>query len=164
MRITDRNYWLHDLVKQEKPSWDPARAMQSSVNWMRSLSFEIIQEHGSSNAEQIRSCQLHFDGCIQEKRLETQPAHVWGPLFHSLTFSLALGSLCEKGANSPWILPSGIIMNYYASYNAFLVILAAQNDFKGDTHSRAISSLNSIRKFLPHPLNMVALRKKGRDL
>lgn len=154
-------YWLHDLAKQEKPGWEPMMAMQSSVNWMRALGFEITQEHGNTCLEQINSCQTHFSGNVQRRRPETQPAHVWGPIFHSLIFCLSLGSLCERGATGPWMLPSAIIMNYYASYNAVLAILAAQNDFKGETHSKAIGSLNTVRRLLPHPLDMVASRMKG---
>lgn len=161
VRIVFPTYWLHDLAKQEKPNWEPMMAMQSSVNWMRALSFEITQEHGTTAAEQLSSCQTHFGEAVQRRRLETQPANVWGPLFHSFTFCMALSSLCEKATTSPWMLPSGIVMNYYASYNAALAILAAQNDFRGDTHSKAINSLNSVRKLLPHPLDMVANRVKG---
>ncbi len=160
--IQKTEYWLDGIIKQTNPKWDPERAMQSSINWMRALRYEIAQEHGYTSKEQFCSCQQHFADKVEKKHIKTQLANIWGPLFHSLTFCLSIGSLFEKDATSPWMLPSGIIMNYYASFNAIISILTAQNgDFKGDTHSKVINGLGTIRNLLPHPLNMVAERQEG---
>ncbi|OPZ83120.1 MAG: hypothetical protein BWY76_02431 [bacterium ADurb.Bin429] len=54
-------------------------------------------------------------------------------------------------------------MYYYATYNAARSILAAQEDFHGETHTSAIHAYNGLAAKLPHPFNMIATHVKGEE-
>jgi hypothetical protein len=152
------NQWLYEQMLLEKPTWKPDFALQSTLNWAKSLSFEISEEHGGSPREQIDSCRLWFTQRIKNRSGKIPLSPIFGPLFHSLTFSVSLVSLKEHGACGPWMFPGAVVLWYYAIYNAFKSILAAYDNRETHTHNQMIKSLigNDIRPKLPHPFNMVA--------
>lgn len=164
MKEKDSEFWLYDQMKAEKPNWKPMFAMQSAINWVKALRMEIEGEHGTSAEAQFDACKQHIMTHVKSRNLGNSPVpygHIFGTLFHSLTFCVALTSLCERGVVGPWMFPSAIVMYYYATYNAVISMLAAQQDYHGENHSTAINTYNDLRDSLPHPLNMVARRKTG---
>lgn len=160
-----QNHWLYEQIRieKEKPDWEPTFALQGALNWMKVLSFEILKEHGASTNEQMKSCKDWFASNVKSKDADVPLAPIFGPLFHSLTFSVSLLSLSEHNVCAPWMFPGAVVSWYYAVYNAFKSILASFDGRQTDTHSSMIKALigPSIRTKLPHPFNMVANRESG---
>lgn len=150
--------WLYEQMKTKKKDINPMFSMQSTLNWMIALDFEIKSEHGDTIEEQIESCRNIFKH-IKTRNGEMDLTPIFGPMFHSLTFSVNLISISNSECK-PWMFPSAIIIWYYAIYNAFKSILASFDGRETDTHSSMIRSLDDcgIRDKLPHPFNMIAKR------
>jgi hypothetical protein len=132
----------------------------AALNWVKSLDFEIVSEHGNSPEDQMRSCREKFSG-VRPRRSTQLVAPIFAPLFHCLTFSVSLISIDEGVAYGPWSFPAAVISWYYAIYNAFRSILASYDNREHETHSAMIKSVNEIHAFLPHPFNMVATHQTG---
>lgn len=157
-------YWLYEKLKIERPEIEPMFSLQSSVNWIKSLSFEINEEHGLTVLDQFNSCRNVF-GTVSRRNGAVPLAPIFSPLFHSLTYTVSLISLAERNATGPWMFSSGVITWYYAVYNAFKSLLASLDGRETETHSLLIRSLNGqgLRRNLPHPFNVVATRTNGED-
>jgi len=157
-------YWLYRQLKSENDDWDPTFAMQSCINWMRSLEYEMLCEHGDTAKDQLASCRAHFAGNTKPSTRNPDLAGVFGPLFQSLTNCVSLQSLCEVGPAAPWMFPTAIFTWYYAAYSAFRSVLSACH-LPTNTHAAAIRQLNGahVAPRLPHPLNMIGRHAKVQD-
>lgn len=157
--------WLYEQLKKNNEEWEPIYAMNSTMNWMKALAFEITQEHGKTEQEQVQACRNIFKditGCKNKPELDI----VFGPLFHSLIFTESIQSVWYMDKNArPWMFASEIVKWYYAVYNSFKSILAAFNGQETSTHSSMIKALNggTLRKNLPYPFNMVATKGKNEE-
>lgn len=155
------SYWLYEHVVQDNDSRAPHWALQSTLNWIKALNYEIAAEHGQSTIDQYVSCQKIFRQNCKSKGVNLSIAKVFEPLFHSLTFCNSLISINRTCHNLPWVFPSAVVSWYYCYYNAMRAILCANNQEASENHSSVIKSLNSgMRKHLPYPLNMVAKHVK----
>ena len=155
--------WLYQQIQQEKQldqkELRTEFSLPSTLNWMQALSLEIVQEHGSTATAQFASCQSRFSTSVTCHEHKTALAHIFGPLFHSLTFAVTLTSIVETQTCRPWIFPSGIISWYYATYNAFRSIVEALGTEAPDNHTGIQKCLlgTNIRPKLPYPFDMVAM-------
>ena len=72
MKFSFPKYWLYDLIKVEQPDWEPMMAMQSTVNWIRALAFEIEQEHSTeSDSSLVVYCgTLSHSGMVISVRIQ----------------------------------------------------------------------------------------------
>lgn len=154
-----KDLWLASKILRDQPKWDPLFALQSTVNWVQSLVFEVEREHGPTVREQFSSCQrqfaeMHVGGRSDERDLAETYTH----LFHSLTFVTALDSLCSEVV-APWKFPSATVQWYYAVYNSIGAILRAYNGASPESHSATARTLSTsgLRSKLPHPLDMSAV-------
>lgn len=156
------SYWLFKNVIQEDNARAPEWSLQSTLNWMKVLSYEINREHGDTPDSQFDSCRKIFTSRSKVKGVTIPTAEIFEPLFHSLTFCVALITINRSTDKQPWIYPSVVVSWYYSCYNAFRSMLCANNQRIADTHASVIKCLNSgLRKSLPHPLNMIAVRASG---
>lgn len=109
-------HWLYEQIISENPSQQPQLALQSTVNWARSLALEIGHEHGESAANQYQSCRKLFQA--NTKRCSSQISNhaIFEPLFSTLTNVLTIISSASLGPPSrrPWTIPSLIVDWYYA--------------------------------------------------
>lgn len=157
------DHWLYNIIKGEKKDWKPTFALQSTLNWMNALSFEITKEHGGTTKQKYDSCRNIFKSNTKIRSGDINLAPIFGPLYHSLNFTVSLISLKENEVSGPWMFPGAIVSWYYAVYNSFKSILASLDSRETETHSSLIKALNgqSLRPKLPHPFNMIAIRKKN---
>lgn len=149
--------WLYEEIKKNNMEWQPIWAMNSTMNWIKAIAFEITEEHGASVELQLQSCNTIFKDIVPCKNKPSLDI-IFGPLFHSLTFVESIQTVsCMNGAR-PWMFSSEIVKWYYSVYNAFKAILAAFNGQETDTHSSMIKALNggNLRRCLPYPFNMIA--------
>ena len=159
-------YWLYREIISEDSDREPQLALQSSINWARSLAFEIVAEHGDSTQQQYESCLRLFRGNTQGGGSNLGTQAVFEPLFSTLTNALSVVSTATDDAFSPrsWALPGVIVSWYYAFYTAMRSMLAANGVDAPDTHSGVTRSVGaSIRNRLPHPLNMRAQWLRNED-
>jgi hypothetical protein len=159
------NGWLYQQIVRQRRDWEPEFALRSAVNWVKSLSFEIAQEHGTSHADELNSCRTVFEQNCGPRHAASQLllAPIFGPLFHSLTFVVSLASMSQRNAAGEWAYPGVVVWWYYAIYHAFRSMLAAFDDREPNTHREVIASANELTDRLPHPFNMVAVRVRGEE-
>lgn len=155
--------WLSDQIRAEDPGWDPVFARRSAFNWAKAVSFEISEEHGTSATDQFQSSNDLFSRTVETRRDSPSNAKVFGPLFHSLTFSTTLSSLSLRRAKSPWMNAVAVVAWYYAIYNATRSMLAAMDDREHNRHRAVIKSFNELQERMPHPFNMVATHSSGEN-
>lgn len=157
-------YWLFELLTtEERP--DPQFAARSTANWARSLTLEIVEEHGSSPAEQFASCEDIF-AAQPKKNATPASAAIFEPLFSSLTCSLTVTSaaLPENTRLPHWSLPSLIVWWYYTQYTSVRAMAFAAGTVPRDTHSTTINVFGgNLLDRMPHPLNMHACWVKNED-
>lgn len=148
-------HWLYDEIQKNDPERNPREALQSSINWIRSLDLEITAEHGDVAALQFQSYVDAFTKSGLQLRSTADPALVFEPLFGSLVQSLTLTSMAKRDL-PPWCAPGMIVGWYYAFYGAIRAMLAA-NDVFVETHAKTCTAVGgTLLKHLPHPLNMHA--------
>jgi hypothetical protein len=155
--------WLYGLIKEDDADRTPDFARQSHLNWARSLSFEVLQQHGATANEQWASVRRHFEPVVKTRPAADEIlAAVFEPLFGSFQWAASLFSLASREVVDPWECPNATVTWYYANYNAFRAMLAAFNNTPEDTHAATIRALNGgLRRQLPHPFDMIALRERG---
>jgi hypothetical protein len=153
--------WLLNQIQTDDPGRKPDFALTSAVHWMAALSHEVQEEHGTTFDLQTSALQSHFAN-IAPRRNVNNVAEIFEPLFASMNFATALVSAARRGGVEPWESPGLVITWYYANYNAVRSMLAARSAAPGETHAKAISSLNDsgLRGDLPHPFNMVAAHRR----
>jgi hypothetical protein len=155
--------WLYDaLMAVETRS--PRFALQSSLNWMRALAFEIEAEHGTAALDQAESCRAHFRSAVLPASTAPPVVPVFGPLFSSLTFAGTATAAAETLSSRAFVQPTAVVAWYYAVYNAVRAMLAAIGQPPSDTHAAVEKAFaNSLADKLPHPLNMLATYQSGED-
>ncbi|MBL8804471.1 MAG: hypothetical protein JNN27_20915 [Planctomycetes bacterium] len=159
-------YWLYNAIASEDPDREPQLALQSTINWARSLAFEIVQQHGENEKKQYESCLEHFRGNTQGGGSSLSNQSVFEPLFSTLTNTLSVVSSAAGGPSEPrpWAVPGVIVSWYYAFYTAMRSMLAASGVNAPDTHTGVIKSVGaSLRTKMPHPLNMLARWSRNED-
>ena len=159
--------WLHEQISQSiNKSWNPEFSLPSTLNWMHALAHEIEQEHGTRPVDQFVQLRSHFISKVTPlERKSSLTHHIFGSLFHALTFSLTLTSMVESQPCRPWMFPTAIIAWYYATYNAFRSVVAASGTTPPDNHTGLQRCLfgTTIRPKLPHPFDMVATYEHNED-
>jgi len=152
-------YWLYQQIISDDSDREPQLALQSTINWVRSLAFEIAEEHGNSARGQYESCLRLFRGNTQGGGSSLGLQAVFEPLFSTLTNALSVVSSSLGGDTDPrpWAVPGVVVSWYYAFYTAMRSMLAASGVNAPDTHSAVMRAVGaSLRTKLPHPLNMHA--------
>lgn len=153
------SFWLYQEIVASDDDREPQLALQSTINWARSLALEIAAQHGDSTNEQFASCLAHFRANTQGGASIPEKRAVFEPLFSSLTNALTIVSQAVDGASRqpPWTVPGLIVSWYYATYTAMRAMLAASGVDAPDTHAGVIKAVGaSLRTRLPHPLNMTS--------
>lgn len=151
-------HWLYQEILSEDSDREPQLALQSTVNWARSLASEICAEHGETVNAQHESCLRLFRKNTQGGGTNLGTQAIFEPLFSALTNTLSVVSSClDEAGTRPWSVPGVIVDWYYATYTAMRSMLAANGIRASDTHSGVIKAVgSSLRARLPHPLNMQA--------
>ena len=153
------DYWLYKEIISEDSERAPQQALQSTINWARSLAFEIVEEHGCSEKQQYDSCLNLFRGNTRGNGNTLGRQAVFEPLFYALIHTLSVVSDAIDEAPGPraWSIPRVIVSWYYAFYTAIRSIIAASGIDAPETHAGVIKTVGaSLRTKLPHPLNMHA--------
>lgn len=154
--------WLFEKIGN-KPN--PIFALQSALNWIQSLSFEISNSHGDTPFDQYSSilAQVRANGVnpLQNaNRLDI--GETFGSLYRGITFTMSLDTLV-KSEPKAWTYPAAIVQWYYAVYNSLRAINIAQTLELTDTHAGLSKSMNNVSQFLPHPFNMLAEWQNGKN-
>ena len=154
--------WLFEKIGNQP---NPVFALQSSLNWIQSLAFEISDFHGNSPLDQYNSCleEIRASGVTplqNPERLDV--GETFGSLYRALTFTMALDTFV-KAEPKAWTYPAAIVQWYYAIYNSLRAINIAQTLELTDTHAGLSKSLNNLSQFLPHPFNVLAEWQEGEN-
>lgn len=149
--------WLYTEVIKENDIRAPVFAWQSTINWMKALRFEIINEHGCSTKEQFESCVRHFKSAYPKKLSPSNNSYIFESLYKSLTGSLSLQTCAKNSSKESWILPSAIVTWYYSIYFSFLSMFGTTGQSVDDNHASVYRAFASnLCDQMPHPLNMKA--------
>lgn len=152
--------WLYSEVLKDELR-NPTFARRSTLNWMKSLRFEIESEHGSSAQEQFNSCLQHFKSAYP-KRLSPLETNIFESLYSSLCSTLAIQTSENNADNESWMQPSSIVSWYYSIYFSVQSMLSITGQSVDDNHAsiyRAYAS--NLSDQMPHPLNMKATHLKN---
>lgn len=154
--------WLYTEVLKEDDLRVPTFARQSTINWMKALRFEIINEHGSITKEQFESCLRHFKAAYPKKLIPLNNSYIFESLYSALTGSLALQTSAKNSSNESWMLPSAIVSWYYSVYFSVLSMLGSTGQSVDDNHASVYRAFGSnLSAQMPHPLNMKATHVKN---
>ncbi|EKN3980809.1 hypothetical protein RSJ44_003000 [Yersinia enterocolitica] len=149
--------WLYTEVIKEDDLRAPIFAWQSTINWMRALRFEIINEHGYSTQEQFESCVSHFKAKYPKKLSPLNNSFIFESLYKSLTGSLALQTSAKNSTEESWMLPGAIVTWYYSVYFSFLSMFGSTGQSVDDNHASVYRAFASnLCDQMPHPFNMKA--------
>jgi len=156
--------WVYSNVLQEPEDKKPAFALQSTLNWVRALAFEILQEHGPDYASWVASFRTKLSPTLHAPATPFPLSQSVEPLISSIAFSLSLRSLEVASQTSPWLRPSAVVTWYYALYGAVRSMLASVAQTAGDDHRKTMRTFQgSLAGRLPHPFNMQATWIKNED-
>ncbi|MCU7810938.1 MAG: hypothetical protein KZQ77_06840 [Candidatus Thiodiazotropha sp. (ex Notomyrtea botanica)] len=156
--------WLYSEVLKEDDLRVPTFARQSTVNWMKALRFEIVNEHGSSAKEQFESCLRHFKATYPKKLSPLNNSLVFESLYSSLTNSLALQTSAKNSSKESWMLPSSIVSWYYSVYFSVLSMFGSTGQAVDDNHASVYRAFGSnLSDQMPHPFNMKATYVKNEE-
>jgi hypothetical protein len=158
-------FWLYKAITEEDSDREPQLALQSTVNWARSLAFEIAAEHGGSLRQQYHSCLRRFRTNTQGGGSQLATPAIFEPLFSTLTNALSVVShATDEPGPRPWALPGVIVSWYYSTYTAMRSMLAASGVDAPETHGGVMNSVGAtLRSRLPHPLNMLARWQRNEE-
>lgn len=155
--------WLYQEVLTEDNPRAPIFSQVATTNWMRALSFEIIQEHGEKPIDQYNSCLKHFKSSYQKLSPLANLA-IFEPMFACLTYAQTLTSHSRVYAEECWVAPSAIVSWYYCWYTAIRAVSAITGQVVADNHTSVYKAYaNSLRTKMPHPLNMQASHHKNEE-
>lgn len=156
--------WLYTEVLKEDDLRVPTFARQSTINWMKALRFEIINEHGSSTKEQFKSCLRQFKAAYPKKLAPLNNSYIFESLYSSLTGSLALQTSAKNSSKESWMLPSAIVSWYYSVYFSVLSMFGSTGQSVDDNHASVYRAFGSnLSDQMPHPFNMKATHVKNED-
>lgn len=149
--------WLYTEVIKEGDLRIPTFARQSTINWMKALRFEIINEHGSSANKQFESCVKHFKCAYPKRLIPLNNSYIFESLYSSLTGCLALQTSAKNADKESWMLPSAIVSWYYSVYFAVLSMFGSTGQPVDDNHASVYRAFGSnLSDQMPHPINMKA--------
>jgi hypothetical protein len=159
--LTFPNHWLYDQVQAVDKDHDPQFTLPSTLNWIRSLRFEIDAEHGTDPQTIFDSCRTWFRRSFNPGSAGGNTGTVYSSLFRSATNAISLmslASLCSSAGGVPLVYPGAVIWWYYAYYGAVQAMLSTHGQGRGPDSHRATMNVfgATLRTRLPHPLNMVA--------
>lgn len=150
--------WLYAEVLKEDDLRVPTFARQSTINWMKALRFEIINEHGNSTKDQFYSCLKHFKVAYPKKLVPLKNSYIFESLYSSLTSSLALQTSANYASKQSWLLPSSIVSWYYSVYFSVLSMFGTTGQSVDDNHASVYRAFGSnLCDQMPHPFNMKAI-------
>lgn len=156
--------WLYSEVLKQDDLRVPTFARQSTINWMKALRFEIVNEHGVSAKEQFESCHRHFKAKYSKRLTTLNNGIVFESLYSSLTNSLALQTSANNASSESWMLPSSIVSWYYSVYFSVLSMLGSTGQKVDDNHASVYRSFGSnLSDQMPHPFNMKASHVKNEE-
>lgn len=149
----------HWLFQQLTDAPNPIFALQSSLNWVQSLAFDIKDVYGISATDQINS--LNGNVHLQSIQNNQNPGAVdvgelFSALFRAINFNLSLKTSMNSGDNFSWNYPPAIVTWYYVNYNSFRAMNICYSNTLTDTHAKMINMMSNFRRFLPHPFNQIA--------
>lgn len=156
--------WLYSEVLKQDDLRVPTFARQSTINWMKALRFEIVNEHGVSAKEQFESCHRHFKATYPKRLTTLNNGIVFESLYSSLTNSLALQTSANNASSESWMLPSSIVSWYYSVYFSVLSMLGSTGQKVYDNHASVYRAFGSnLSDQMPHPFNMKASHVKNEE-
>jgi len=154
--------WLYTEVFKEDDLRAPTFARQSTINWMKSLRFEVESEHGGSSKDQFDSCLKHFKSAYAKKLNPINRSIIFESLYSSLTYSLALQELSKNTDSESWVLPSSIVSWYYSVYFSVISMFNSTGQEVDDNHASLYRAFGSnLSSKMPHPFNMNASHIKN---
>ncbi|MFB2846122.1 hypothetical protein ACE1BG_07525 [Aeromonas veronii] len=149
--------WLYSEVIKEDDLRVPTFARQSTINWMKALRFEIINEHGKSAGEHFESCLVHFKSTYPKKLAPLNNRCIFESLYSSLTGCLALQTSAKNADKESWVLPTAIVNWYYSVYFSVLSMFGSTGQTVDDNHASVYRAFGSnLSDQMPHPINMKA--------
>lgn len=149
--------WLYTEVIKEDDLRVPTFARQSTINWMKALCFEILNEHGDSAREQFESCIRHFKAAYPKRLVPLNKSYIFESLYSSLSGCLALQTSAKNATKESWMLPNAIVGWYYSVYFSTLSMLGSTGQSVDDNHAAIYRAFGSnLSEQMPHPLNMTA--------
>ena len=149
--------WLYNEVLNEDDLQKPIFARQSTINWMKALRFEIINEHGNSSKEQFESILNHFKTVYDKRLSPINKSLIFESLYSSFTYSLALQTSAKNTSGESWMLPSSIVSWYYSVYFSILSMFGSIGQAVDDNHTSVYRVFSSnLSDKMPHPFNMNA--------
>jgi len=156
--------WLYTEVFKQDDLRVPAFARQSTINWMKALRFEIVNEHGDSTKEQFESCLRHFKAAYPKKLTPLNNSLVFESMYSSLTNSLAIQTSAKNSSSESWMLPSSIVSWYYSIYFSVLSMFGSTGQTVDDNHASVYRAFGSnLSEKMPHPFNMKASYVKNEE-
>jgi len=156
--------WLYSEVLKENDLRVPTFARQSTINWMKALRFEIVNEHGNSSKEQFISCLQHFKSAYPKRLAPLNNSSIFESLYSSLTNSLSLQTSAKNTGSESWMLPSSIVSWYYSVYFSALSMFGSIGQKVDDNHSSVYRAYGSnLSDQMPHPFNMKASYIKNEE-
>jgi len=156
--------WLYSEVLKEDDLRVPTFARQSTINWMKALSFEIVNEHGSSTTEQFESCLRYFKAVYPKRLSPLNNSLIFESLYSSLTNSLAIQTSAKNTSSESWMLPSSIVSWYYSVYFSVLSMFGSTGQTVDDNHASVYRAFGSnLSDQMPHPFNMKASYVKNEE-
>lgn len=149
--------WLYTEVIKEDDLRVPTFARQSTINWMKALRFEIINEHGSLAVNQFESCLRHFKAAYPKKLIPLNKSYIFESLYSALTGTLSLQTTAKNSSKESWMLPGAIVSWYYSIYFSILSMFGSTGQNVDDNHASVYRAFGSnLSGQMPHPLNMIA--------
>src|SRR5262249_12711057 len=149
--------WVYEKVVHVEENEKPSFALQSTINWARSLAFEITSEHGTDSAAWVKSFRKRISSTLVAQKTPTPLSESIEPLVSSVSFSLALRSLESMSLTSAWVRPAAVVVWYYAYYGAVRSMLASVAQPSEDDHKKTMRAyLCALAGRLPHPFDMRA--------
>lgn len=154
--ISTDNKWLFEKIGNQP---NPIFALQSSLNWIGSLAFEIESYYGVSSKNQAEALKqsVNLRRVTQNGNFgNIKIGEAFGSLYSAITYTQSLKTLIDASGNKAWTYPSAIIQWYYSVYNSLRSINLSQTLNLTDTHSGMVKSVNQFTHLLPHPFDMEA--------
>jgi hypothetical protein len=156
--------WLYSEVFKQDDLRVPTFARQSTINWMKALRFEVVNEHGASTKEQFKSCLQHYKASYPKRLTTLNNSIIFESLYSSLTNSLSLQTSAKNSSSESWMLPGSIVSWYYSVYFSVLSMFGSTGQIVDDNHASVFRAFGSnLSDHMPHPFNMKASYVKNEE-
>lgn len=154
--------WLYTQITAETPGRAPRFAEQSTQNWFQALAHEVIHEHGSSAAEQLRACRRAVKNERPVSGTALRAGAIFEPLFGAISNAMALTTIASDSRSVGWHRPAAVVTWYYAIYGSIRSMFAVAGQAVAENHGAAMRTYVSLlRQRMPHPFDMVARHRKA---